>query len=239
MKAHVTALVDPGASVADDVEIGPFCVIGPGVKLGPGCRLGPRVTLQGAVAADRDNVFHAHVTIGKPGGGQIEIGDGNVFRESSHVAAATGAATRIGSRNRLGAWAGVESGATVGNGVRVGAFGRVGENCIVEDDAWIEGQCVIDANRRIGRASLLRSQVPVSTDVPPFMCVDGNPSQVHSVNPHRRNHLLDIAFEIVYRSGLSFPDAARKLLEKPGPSPEIEALAEFLRSAKPAEAALE
>lgn len=239
MKAHPTALVDPGASVADDVVIGPFCMIGTGVRIGPGCMLGARVTIQGPVAIGRDNVFHPHVTLGQPKGGRIEIGDGNVFRESSHVQAATGASTRIGSRNRLGAWSGVSSGSAVGNDVRLGSFSVVGENDIVEDDAWIEGQCVIDANMRVGRSSLIRSQVPVAADVPPYMCIDGNPSEVQGVNPRRRNALLDIAFEIVYKSGLSFPEAARALSEKLGATPEVEALSEFLKTAKPPEAALD
>jgi UDP-N-acetylglucosamine acyltransferase len=238
MKAHPTALVDPAASVAEDVVVGPFCVIGAGVKIGPGTSLGPRVTMQGQVVVGRDNVFHAHSQV-RTQGGRIEIGDGNIFREASHVDAATGAATRIGSRNRLGAWAGVSSGSAVGNGVRIGAFSTVGENDIVEDDAFIEGQCVVDANRRIGRSSLIRSQVPVAADVPPYMVIDGNPSEVQGVNPHRRNSLLDIAFEIVYKSGLSFPEAAKALIEKLGPAPEVEALSEFLKSAKPPEAALE
>jgi UDP-N-acetylglucosamine acyltransferase len=239
MKAHPTALVDPAASLADDVVVGPFCVIGAGVKIGPGSSLGPRVTMQGQVVVGRDNVFHAHAQVGTQGGGRIEIGDGNIFRESSHVDAAPGAVTRVGSRNRLGSWAGVSSGSTVGNDVRVGAFSTVGENDIVEDDAWIEGQCVLDANRRIGRSSLIRSQVPVGADVPPYMCIDGNPSEVQGVNPNRRNSLLDIAFEIVYKSGLSFPDAARALIEKLGKAPEVEALAEYLKTAKPPEAVLE
>jgi UDP-N-acetylglucosamine acyltransferase len=239
MKAHPTALVDPAASVADDVEIGPFCVIGGGVKIGPGCRLGARVALQGSVLVGRDNVLHAHVTVGQPKGGRIEIGDANVFRESSHVDAATGATTRIGSRNRLGSWAGVSSGSTVGDDVRLGAFSTVGENGIVEDDAWIEGQCVLDANRRVGRSSLIRSQVPVGADVPPYMCIDGNPFEVQGVNPRRRSSVLDMAFEIAFKSGLSTADAARTLVEKLGAGPEVEALAGYLRTSKPPEAALE
>lgn len=240
MKAHPTALVDPAASIADDVEIGPFCIVGAAVTIGPGCRLGTRVTLHGPAAVGRDNAFHPHVTVGKPGGGRVEIGDANVFRESAHIDAPTaGTTTRIGSRTRFGAWAGAAGGCSIGNDVRVGAFSVVGQDGVVEDEAWIEGQCVIEAGRRIGRASLVRSQVPVTADVPPFMCLDGNPAEIQSVNPHRRNHLLEMAFEIVFKSGLSFPEAARKLLEKPGAPPELEALAGFLKTAKPPEAVLD
>lgn len=242
MKAHPTALVDPGASVADSVAIGPFCVIGAGVTIGSGCMLGARVTIHGPVTIGRDNVFHAHATLGQPKGGRIEIGDGNVFRESSHVDAAIGAATRIGSRSRLGAWAGVSSGSTVGNDVRIGAFSIVGENNIVEDDAWIEGQCVIDADRRIGRSSLIRSQVPVSADVPPYMCIDGNPFEVQGVNPHRKTYFLDMAYQLVWKSGLPIAEATAKLMTlvaKSDAPPEAATIAEFLKAARPPEAALE
>lgn len=239
MTVHPSALVDPGASIAEDTEIGPFCVIGAGVRIGPGCRLGPRVSMYGPVVAGRGNLIRACVTLGKPGGGRIEIGDGNVFREFSHVDAAPGATTRIGSRNRIGTWSGVNSGSAIGNDVRLGAYAVVEENGLVEDEAWIQPQVVVDANRRVGRGSLIRIQMTVEADVPPYMCLDGNPAEIKSVNPNRRNALLDLAYDIVYKSGLSFADAARKLLEAPSPAPEVVALAEFLRATKPQEAAFE
>ena len=36
VKVHATALVDPGAKLGTNIEIGPFCVIGPHVELGDG-----------------------------------------------------------------------------------------------------------------------------------------------------------------------------------------------------------
>ena len=64
MKAHATSIVDPAAVVADDVEIGPFCVVGPKVRIGAGCRLVGRVILTGPIAAGCRNVFHPNVAIG-------------------------------------------------------------------------------------------------------------------------------------------------------------------------------
>ena len=51
---HPTAIVDPGATVADDVIIGPYCVIGPDVSLDAGI------------------VLHSHVVIG----GHTRLGEG-------------------------------------------------------------------------------------------------------------------------------------------------------------------
>lgn len=243
MKAHPTALVDPGASVAEDVEIGPFCVVAAGARIGAGCRLGPRVSVYGSVVAGRGNLLQSGATIGKPDGGRIEIGDGNVFREFAHVDAAAGATTRIGSGNRLGVWASVNTGSRIGNEVRVGAYSVVGDNVLVEDGAWIQPQVVIDPNGRVGRGCVIRIQMTVFGDVPPYMCFDGNPAAIQSVNPNRRSDPLDRAFEIVYKSGLSLAEAAKKLLETSSPSsevaPEVAELAEFLKSAKPPEPAFE
>ena len=35
-KIHPMSVVDPSAELAEDVEIGPFCVVGPKVKIGSG-----------------------------------------------------------------------------------------------------------------------------------------------------------------------------------------------------------
>src|SRR3954462_12652685 len=51
------AVIDPSANIAEDVEIGPFCVIGPDVTLGGGCRLLNSVTIIGKTTIGRDNVF--------------------------------------------------------------------------------------------------------------------------------------------------------------------------------------
>jgi len=124
------------------------------------------------------------VTVGAPGGGRIEIGEGNVFRESTHVdGPKAGAATLLGSRNHFGTWVGIGSGTKIGNQVRIGSLSALGENCVVEDEVSIEGQCVIEDNRLIGARSFIRAQVPVAADVPPSMLVDGNPSEFRSLDP--------------------------------------------------------
>ena len=44
---HSTAVVDTKAIIADDVVIGPFCVVGGAVSLGPGTRLESHVVVDG------------------------------------------------------------------------------------------------------------------------------------------------------------------------------------------------
>ena len=59
-----TAAVDPRANIADDVEIGPFCVIGPDAIIGHGTRLENNVTLLGRVTLGEHNHLFPGVVIG-------------------------------------------------------------------------------------------------------------------------------------------------------------------------------
>ena len=107
-----TACIDPRADIADDVEIGPYCVIGPDVHDRPGHaadrpRLHPRAHQLG-----EDNVVHPFAVIGgdpqdysyKGEPTRVEIGDRNMIREAVTIHRASDkeeGVTRIGSNNYL------------------------------------------------------------------------------------------------------------------------------------------
>ena len=44
---HTTAVVAPGAKIAENVEIGPYSVIGENVEIGEGTKIGPHVVIHG------------------------------------------------------------------------------------------------------------------------------------------------------------------------------------------------
>ncbi|HEY0052333.1 MAG TPA: acyl-[acyl-carrier-protein]--UDP-N-acetylglucosamine O-acyltransferase, partial [Caulobacteraceae bacterium] len=44
-RIHPTAQIDRGALLADDVEVGPWCLVGPGVELKAGVRLESNVVI--------------------------------------------------------------------------------------------------------------------------------------------------------------------------------------------------
>ena len=55
---HPTALVDPTARLADDVEVGPFSIIGPDVTIGAGSVIGPHVVVKGPTTlGERTRIF--------------------------------------------------------------------------------------------------------------------------------------------------------------------------------------
>ena len=112
MQIHSTAIVHPKASLADDVEVGPFCLIGEHVTIGKGTRLLSHVTVDGWTEIGERNEFHPFVSIGGPPQHlgykgeptKVVIGDDNMFREYVTVNRATvqgGGVTSLGSKNFL------------------------------------------------------------------------------------------------------------------------------------------
>ena len=79
-KIHPSAIVEDGAVLGADVEIGPYSVIGSSVRLGYGVRLASHVVVTGNTEIGPRTVVHAHAVLGgssqfrNPPGGDAESG---------------------------------------------------------------------------------------------------------------------------------------------------------------------
>jgi UDP-N-acetylglucosamine acyltransferase len=108
-KIHATAIVEDGASLAEDVEIGPFSLIGRHAVLGEGVRILSHVVVAGHTKIGARTIVHPHAVLGggpqfrgDPGtDARLTIGEDNVIRE--HVtmnggSAKGGGLTEVGDR---------------------------------------------------------------------------------------------------------------------------------------------
>ena len=85
---HQTAIVDPGAEIDADVDIGPYSIIGKDVSIGSGTRIGAHVVITGKTSIGANNHIFHHVSLGEQPQDKkyadepttLEIGDGNVIR---------------------------------------------------------------------------------------------------------------------------------------------------------------
>lgn len=68
---HASAIIDPSADIADDVSIGPLCVIGAGARIGRGTILADHVSVAAGAEIGADGVVHPGVRIGR----KVVIGD--------------------------------------------------------------------------------------------------------------------------------------------------------------------
>jgi UDP-N-acetylglucosamine acyltransferase len=246
---HPTAIVHPKAQIGEDCQIGPYCVIGEHVTLGAGCRLHSHVVIDGHTTLGRRNEIFPFASLGlqtqdlKWRGGitHTEIGDENTFREFVTVNSATGEGevTRIGSRNHILAYCHIAHNVTLGNHVIMSNVATLGGHVVVEDHAVIGGLAAVHQFCRIGRMAMIGGCSKVVQDVPPFMMADGNPAVTRTVNKVglERNGVsaeaqaaLRQCFKLLFREGLTIPNALARIEQEIPPLPEVRHLIEFVRA---------
>ena len=125
-EVHSTAIVDPGARLAEGVVIGPYSVIGARAEIGEGSWLGAHVVLDGRIRIGRRNKIFHFVSLGAPPqdkkyGGEdtaVEIGDNNTIREYVTINRGTAldvGVTRVGNDNWIMAYVHFAHDCQIGN----------------------------------------------------------------------------------------------------------------------------
>ncbi|MEW4567286.1 acyl-ACP--UDP-N-acetylglucosamine O-acyltransferase [Tautonia sp. JC769] len=243
-----TATVDPGADLADDVEIGPYCVVGPDVRLGAGTRLTAHVCLLGVVRMGDRNRVGPFSVIGSdptPGRspGRVEIGDDNAIREGASIEAGSDsgpeAGTRIGSRNLLGPHVAISGNASIEHDVLLGAGARLGMMAKIESFAQLTAGVDVHPAATVGEHAFAGGPARVFRDIPRYMLVDGRSAKVRSINLiglKRRGfsrtsiRSLREAHRLIYRAGLDLNAAANRLVDLGQMTPEVIRLLESLHA---------
>jgi UDP-N-acetylglucosamine acyltransferase len=219
---HRTALVDPSAEIAPDVEIGPFAIIEADVRIGAGCRLGPHVTIKRYTTLGQRNHISPHAVLGgEPQHTEfhgersaLRIGDDNVIREhvTIHRASGEGCVTRIGSRSRLGIGAHVAHNCVIGSDCLMGTNMMLGGYVLIEDHAVIGYAMGVHQFVRVGRYAVLGNNSKIVQDALPFLHTRGDPCRVRGINTAglelagcsaAERQEFERAVDLLLRSGLS------------------------------------
>jgi UDP-N-acetylglucosamine acyltransferase len=244
-----TACVDPRAELADDVEIGPYCVLGPDVKIGRGTRLIAHVCVLGVTSIGAHNVIHPFAVLGgdpqdvsyQGGATRLEIGDHNIIRESVTIHRASekeDRVTSIGSHNFLMAAAHVAHDCRLGDHITIANGSLMAGHVHVESHANISGGVAVHHYVTIGGYSFIGGQSRIVHDVPRYMLVDGNPSRVRCINVVglKRKGISPLGIEslheahrLVFRAKMSVRHAADILESHGHMTAEVQSLLEFLR----------
>jgi UDP-N-acetylglucosamine acyltransferase len=190
---HDTAIVDPGAGIGKDVEIGPFCVIGPDVTIGPGTRLASHVVVQGRTAIGRDNRIESFTVLGGPpqhlrhldGGGALVIGDRNTIREHVTINTAidmAGEGTRVGSDCFLMEGVHIAHDCVVGDRVIMSAKATIGGHVVLEEQCVLGGLGAVHQFCRVGRHAMVGALTCITRDLPPYCICFGTPAYLLGLN---------------------------------------------------------
>ena len=246
---HPSAIIDPGAILAEDVSVGPFTIIGPEVEIGSGTTIGPHVVIRGPSRIGRENRIFQFASVGedpqdKKYQGEVtrlEIGHRNVVREYCTIHRGTAqdqSLTRIGSDNLLMAYTHVAHDCVIGDGVIMANGASLAGHVSVDDYAILGGFSLVHQFCRIGRHSFSGMGSVISRDIPPYVMVGGSPTKprgINNVGMERRGYdaeaILQIkrAFKVIYKSRLKLEEAIEHLAAMAEQSPEILPILEFLQ----------
>jgi UDP-N-acetylglucosamine acyltransferase len=248
---HPTAVVHPKAELGIGCQVGPYCVVGEHVAIGANCLLHSHIVIDGHTTLGKDNQIFPFASIGlqtqdlkwKGGLTRTEIGDNNTFREyvTIHSATGDGEVTKVGSNNHILAYSHIAHNVILGSGVIMSNVATLAGHVIVEDFAVVGGLAAIHQFCRIGKMSIVGGCSKVVQDVPPFMLADGNPAETRTVNKvgMERNRIsepaqsaLRQAFKVLFREGLTIPNALARIEQDLPSLPEMEHLIQFVRQSE-------
>jgi UDP-N-acetylglucosamine acyltransferase len=248
---HPTAIIHPGARLADDVVVGAYSVIGEYVEIGAGTTVGPHVVIEGRTRIGRNNRIFQFSSLGgipqdKKYAGEpmrLEIGDNNTIREcctfNIGTAQDTGV-TRIGNNNWVMAYVHVAHDCQIGNDIVLANSVQLAGHVSVDDHAILGAFvgahqfCQVGAHVMVGAGSLLFQ------DLPPYVMVGGNPATPHGINSEglkRRGFssgtimAIKRAYKTLYKSGLPLEQAKNEIAAQSAEHPELKLFTEFLARA--------
>lgn len=239
---HPTALIDGGARIGNNVQIGPFCVVEDDVVIEEGCTIAARAIIKSGTRLGPDNAIgEACIIGGRPQHlrageqvGELIIGRGNIVRENAtiHRALHPGEATVIGDHNMIMINTHIAHDCVIGHHVIIANNAMLAGHVVVGDRAYLSGAIGIHQFCRVGQYAMVGGQAHITRDVPPYITVDGLSSLVVGLNSIglRRNqftpediHQLKAAYRVIYRSGRTWNEILQTLqTEYPtGPAAEF------------------
>ncbi|RYE60580.1 MAG: acyl-ACP--UDP-N-acetylglucosamine O-acyltransferase [Hyphomicrobiales bacterium] len=247
---HPTAIIESGASIAADVEIGPFCTVGAGVSIGSGTRLVSHVVICGTTTIGSGNTIYPFASLGLPSPdlkykgepATLEVGDNNVIRESVTMHIGTGAGggkTVVGNGNLLMPGTHVAHDCIVGNNTIIANYVQLAGHVHIADNVTIGGLSGIHQYVRVGTHAIIGGHTAVDHDVPPYANVSGRRAALKGLNLvglRRRGFEktlikeLDVAYDTLFDETVDdLPLMERaKNLKRDSKSPEVTALADFV-----------
>jgi UDP-N-acetylglucosamine acyltransferase len=247
-KIHPTAVVDSGAELDRDVEVGPYCIVAAGVRIGRGTQLQSHVVVQGKTTLGEGNTVFSFASVGsmpqdlkyKGEPSELLIGNHNTIREYASLNPGTrggGLVTRVGDQNLLMMYCHIAHDCIVGNRNVIANGATLGGHVIVEDSVIVGGLVGIHQFVRVGTGAILGAGSMVSMDVPPYCNATGDRAKLRGLNLEglkRRGvdkatiAAIRKAYRIVFQSKLRIADALKKIRTDIPAIPEIEKFVTFI-----------
>jgi UDP-N-acetylglucosamine acyltransferase len=245
---HPTAIIAPGAELADTVTIGPYCTVGPGVRLGEGVRLISHVVLDGLTTVGPRTQIYPFAVVGvrpqdlkyhgEPS--TLVIGADNVIREHATLHTGTeggGMETRIGDRNLLMVGCHIAHDVVFGNDIIFSNNAAAAGHVVIGDGARVGGYAAIHQFVRIGAHAMIGGATGIDQDVIPYGLAMGERGHLMGLNlvGMRRQgmdrdeiHAVRAAFRILFGQNGELNARVRQVEAAFGQHPTVKAMLAFI-----------
>ena len=251
-RVHPTAIVDPGAKLADTAEVGAYCVIGPDVELGENVCVQSHAVLSGHTSIGAGTRIFPFACIGgEPQDKSFEgeatrllVGRDNVIRESVTIHVGTprgGGCTRIGDDNLIMNAAHIAHDCEIGSHTIIASFCGLAGHVHVQDHAVLGAFTGVHQFARVGESVMTAANSMLSQDAPPFAMVAGDRARLVGLNIvglRRRGfsreaiRKLKRAYHLIFHSRLRLEPALARVRQELGDAPDVARLVGFLEKAE-------
>ena len=247
---HPTAIVSPGAMLARDVVIGPYCTVGENVALDVGVTLVSHVVIDGHTTVGAGTRIFPFASIGlepqdlKYRGEQsaLVIGRNNRIREYVTMNPGTaggGMVTRVGDNCLFMVGVHVAHDCQIANHVIMANNATLGGHVVLDDCAVLGGLCAIHQHVRIGRHAMIGGMSGVERDVIPYGQVMGDRARLCGLNiigMQRRGFSrediqgLRNAYQVLFSPDGTLSDRVSETAERFGGIGPVDDIIEFIQA---------
>ncbi len=251
-RVHTTAIISDKASIADDVEIGPYSIIGDDVVIGSGTRIDGHVVINGPTTIGVDNHIYQFASIGDDPQDKkyadeptkLIIGDRNTVREYCTLSRGTTqdkGVTSLGDDNWIMAYVHIAHDCVIGNKCIMANNATLAGHVHVGDWVIFAGFAGAHQFCKIGAHAFIGMYCGANRDVPAYLMVAGVPATPKGINSEglkRRDFSTDQirniknAYRIVYRQGKKLNAAIDEIAALAKEQPELDIFLESLRSSE-------
>ncbi|OLD92266.1 MAG: acyl-[acyl-carrier-protein]--UDP-N-acetylglucosamine O-acyltransferase [Alphaproteobacteria bacterium 13_1_20CM_3_64_12] len=247
---HPTAIVAPGATLAEDVSIGPYCVVGEEVVLGAGVTLIAHIVVDGRTTIGEKTRIFPFASIGlepqdlkyRGEKSRLVIGRHNTIREHVTMNPGTeggGMVTRVGDHGLFMVGAHVAHDCQIGDHVIMANNATLAGHVVVEDYALLGGLSAVHQFVRIGQHAMIGGMSGVERDVIPYGQVMGDRARLSGLNiigMQRRGfsrediQTLRSAYQFLFSADGTFNDRVTEMAERFGGVAPVDDIIAFIRA---------
>ncbi len=236
--------------LADDVTIGPYCVVGGDVALGTGVRVGAHVVIEGRSTIGAGTRIFPFASIGqepqdlkyKGEPSSLVVGRNTTIREYVTINPGTeggGMVTRVGDDCLLMVGVHVAHDCQIGDQVIMANNATLAGHVVVGEWARLGGLSAVHQFVRIGRHAMIGGMSGVERDVIPFGQVMGNRARLHGLNivgmqryGYSREDIqgLRSAYQFLFSSDGTLNDRVNETAERFGGIGPVDDIIAFIRA---------